>query len=164
MSLSFTDYDIEDFMVDLKSVLVANLNTYITQMNSDRPTPQLGSIDNNAYYIQSLSDEHAAYENFIFIFEDDTSGIENGPATIESYDIVVALVTSYKNEASEHMAKRLWRYRKILKTIIRKSLYSNKLSRPQKVELKGLSPFPVSLANSDDMAVAAAIQLEVSFA
>lgn len=161
--MALADYDIEDFIEATKTLLLSDLNTYITSMNSIKSTgPSLDTINSNAYFIQNLSESVVSYSNFVFIFEDSMETQVNGPANSQQASIVVAIISPFKNEAQNFVAKRVFRYRKVLMTLFQEKWES--LRGPIDLNVQGLSPFPVALVNSDDPMIAIGVNLEVTIA
>lgn len=93
-------YGIENFLDEIMAMLKANLNSYITDMNSAKGDFDLPLIDDAAYYAQTLNDEHVNYDDFVFVFEEQVSTESVGPRLSETYTVIVSIVSNYGNDAT----------------------------------------------------------------
>jgi hypothetical protein len=138
-------YDIEDFFDELDTYMKANLGTYITQMNTDKPDITLATPQAEAYYFQNLEDTDVPYSPFVWYGEIDTSTEAGGPEQIKSYTVQVGILLARSNKTATINGKTLLRYRECLERMFEKGW--NKVNKRIKLGIVGISPFPYSLVN-----------------
>lgn len=91
-------YDLENLLADIKSILVANLNTAIAAVEAEKiaqglPTTGLAAVDNSSgYFLQNWSDAILNITPAIFYGVEDIKATGVGPATIQEYRIFVEIV------------------------------------------------------------------------
>ena len=109
-------YDAETMINDIKSYLSSNLNTYITDMNTEKGDSLLSTIDSSAYSIVNLRESAMTFNPFVHIAIDDIEAESIGPATHTLYKLIVAVCVTGLDE-SEDLWKVLLRYSEVLKRI-----------------------------------------------
>lgn len=147
--------DLEDVLDNIKSVLQTNLNTKISQINSDKDDGiTLDSIDDNAYYLQTLDGETINYNPYVFYGVQDIIG-DNGyySQVPQVTEIAVAVVIEDTGE-SVTPTRKLFRYQKALTEVITESFDS---AKNQGVKMSVASQVPVELTLQNDSRRARAI-------
>lgn len=158
---SFTGIDIESIVSDAKTLLQDNLNTYIGQMNTDKPDITLPEVDNAAYVIQAQRD-YMNYNPFVFIMESTQTSDGIGPATGEQANIEIFIVFR-ASDSQDIMWKKTYRYRWVLRTLFEKGWQSIGRGAVQ-VEVTNLPQTAIALLNSKEFHVGAGVSLQVNFA
>ncbi len=159
---SFKQFDIEDFIVLTRQFLIDNFNTWIAQMNTDKPTPVLADIDDLAYFIQTLDDSIINFEPFVFIAEIDVAADAQPSATGKRFRVDVGVILAQGNDANDQYAKRILRYREVLERLFEKGY--DRIDRRLKIEVESLTAFPLEAVNSNKKYVASGVSLGFNFA
>jgi hypothetical protein len=152
-------YDIENFFDDLKAFLQANMNTKLAAIDAEKADGiTLGTISNAAYFFQTLGDEIANYNPFVFY------GIDQLPANA-IYSNVDAAITAQvvivlsDDENDPNIMKRLLRYQRALIELF-ESNYAG-ISKIGKILVSGLAPAPLALAGRAGLDRVIGVNLEV---
>lgn len=155
-------YRFEDFIAELDAYMKANLNSYIQQMNTDKPDITLLEIDSSAYFFQSMSETEAPYSAFVFYGETGTDTDTSGPDERARFTIQAAIILANTNESAGTMGKRLLRYRDCLKALFNQGW--NTVNKRVKLEVTGISPFPFAVVNTEatHMGIGVNIQMEIA--
>jgi len=108
-------YDIETLLIDVKEVMTTNLNTKITDINTEKNDTTILSAINAAAYLQDMDDSTAVYDPFVLymVTNIDSEGI--GPATMKTVTVNIAIIlvdSSYLD-----IINRMWRYGRALEEI-----------------------------------------------
>lgn len=106
-----TKVDLEYIVSDLKALLVANLNTKIAAIQTEKNDGMvLKTVDSNAFFIQDMNSAKAlVYDPFIYLGVEDVKTNGLGPVTLKEYSIPVILVLA-DNGQDREIANRLYRY------------------------------------------------------
>lgn len=152
-------YDIDSWIDDFETFIKANLNTYITQVNTEKSDSLLKTIDSNAYFFQTMNDRVANYDPFIFYGISDLESIGIGPQLSEKYmiDLIVVLTDTGQDLLT---GKKLLRYNRALKEMIKKSW--DIIGKGMKLKISSLVPVAFKLANSSNEYRAIGITIEVN--
>lgn len=146
-------YTFETFVGELETYLKANLNTVIGEMNTDKSGEAnpitLAEIPSAAYYFQSIAQTEVPYTLFVYYGETGTASRRAGPDVENAFDLQVAILIGVNNEDPLVFGKRLQRYRECLKEVIRRGW--NTLNKRVKLDVTGISPFPFSVVNNQDL-------------
>lgn len=157
MAISFKEYYIEDFLDDLLVFLKANLNTYIDQMNTDKPSgPVLNQVDDNAYFIQSFNEQFVNFNPFIYLGESDVQSTSIGPETQNVHDITIGLFIPQGNKSNVGIT--LLRYRRVLLELM-EDAYSKINNR--KTEVTSIAPFTLEQNNTSELYLGIGVVLTV---
>lgn len=137
-------YDIETLLIEIDTMLKANLNTEIEAVSNDKADGlSLPLIGENAYAIQSLDDKVQNYDNYVFTQVTDIKTIGTGPNTSEDYTIGVWIVAGGTANQLQQ-SQRMFRYLRALKRTFEK--YWDKTSS-LKIKLKIESIPPQDVIN-----------------
>ena len=153
-------YEIEDFLTDLEAYYKANLNTAITAKNTAKGDTLLSSLNNSAFFIQTLDERVANYDPFFMIqagnatLDDSVRG-----SAVETYPVAVMIALANTN-LSDKTAARIFRYNSILKDLALKGFWkvAKKPFKVQSVDLMGLVEM-----DSSRTVLSTGLTLEVSF-
>lgn len=156
--MSVKRYDIESFLSDVSGFLQSNLNTQILAMNSEKnDSLTLAQISSSAYFLQTLNEQVAAYDPFIFYGVQDVKTEGAGPTSRKAYTVNVIVVLSDQGQDSL-IAKRLFRYGRVLEDLFEKNWAS--LGSSVKIKVQSLVPVSFRLANSSDFHRAVGVALD----
>lgn len=109
--------DFEDILDNVKTVLTNNLNTKIVSINSEKDDGiDVPSIDNNAYYLQSLDYEIMNHDPCIVY------GIEEIETDEKSYGhtlekLFISIVVLLSDNGRKEISRIMFRYSRALKEI-----------------------------------------------
>lgn len=143
MGVFLKRYDLETFISELDAYMKINLPLQITAMNADRASLTLASIDDAAYYFQTIQEGDIPYSPFVFYGETGTKTRGQGPEQAKEYTLQVSIILANSNEAIGTMGTRLLRYRECLEEVFQKGW--NDINKRVKLEISGISPFPFSV-------------------
>jgi hypothetical protein len=116
--------DIERIVDDITSFLQANVNTKITEINTEKNDGiTLSQIDNAAYFLQTLNYAVTNYNPFLHIAVIAVDTVPIGPATIANYRILVSVILENDTEDLAQ-GKKLFRYARVLKELFEKNFAS----------------------------------------
>jgi hypothetical protein len=135
-------YDIENFLGNLQTCLVANLNNKIAAINTEKGDFTLDAIDTSAYRLQDLAEGPSQYNPFIVYGElEDPVGESLGSGTAIKYSVGIELAISDAG-ADPKIKNRLLRYRRALMEVIQDNWDRiGQLSLKVKVKSTVPSPF-----------------------
>ena len=152
-------YNIEKFFVEMEQFLKDNVNPFIDKMNADKPDLTLKSIDNAAYFFQTMNETTVNFDPFIFYGEQPSTikGINSSTSNI--YEVDVAVIMSIGNEDAYVAGNKLLRYRQILENLF--EIGWNQVNNRVKIEVSSMSPFPFELTNSSNPYAGIGVTLEV---
>lgn len=110
-------FDEEQLLVNIETILKANLNTKITAINAEKnDTIVLATLDSNAFAMD-IDDKENNYNPYLIFMIADQTTEANGPHTAENLVINVALIVS-DNGMDLKIVRRMLRYRRCLKEVI----------------------------------------------
>ncbi len=135
-------YDIESILADLKATLVANLNTQISAINTEKGDGiTLKSVDDSAYHLQNQEDRVELFDPFVVYGEAAEPAIQaTGPGVAITYQVAVWMVLA-DNGTDLSIVKRLFRYRRALMDLM-KSNWSSFAKADQKMKIQASMPTP----------------------
>lgn len=153
-------YDIEGFLSDLKACLVANLNTKLASIDSEKGDGiTLAQVNSGAYILQDVSGGVPVHNPFLVYGEADDPVTESlGPTSAVKYTVFVELALADPGHEGDAIKNRLLRYRRALMEVVSENWDSIGRMK-QKVRLKGTSPTP--WFNEDGKIGGRAIGLEI---
>ncbi len=155
-------YDIENLLVDIKAFLVANLNTKLTAIDSDKADSiTLAQVDSSAYFFQNLSKAAVAnYNPFVLYGIDEIpKQLGIGPATIKEYTLFVIVVLTDSGNDPDSL-KRLLRYQRALTELFEESW--NRVGGSVRFKVSGLVPIPLSLLDDNRISNVIGVNLDVA--
>lgn len=153
-----TKYDVENLLVDVKALLVANLNTKLAAIEAEKvaqglPATGLLPVDvAKGYFEQSWSDDILNINPAIFFGIEDVQAVGNGPATEERYKIFVEVVVL--DSGQDRLTKnRIHRYARALKEVFEENWDS--LGGGCKIKVETVRPisFKLDLNTSEEVKV-----------
>jgi hypothetical protein len=156
-------YDIESLLVDVQAILASNLNTKISAINSEKnDTISLGSIDSNAYFMQSMDAEQANYDPYVVysvIDIDDEADRANFSRAVTNLQLAVVIVVS--DEGNDvNISKRMFRYGRALKEVFTENF--NSISEGVKLSVQSQVPVNLALINDSFTHRAVGVTLRAS--
>lgn len=151
-------YDCESLLANIKSILVANLNTKIAAVEAEKiaqgfAATGLASIDTtNGYFEQNWSDKILNINPAIFFGVEDikTEGI--GPGTKKIYKIFIEVILV--DSGMDALAKnRIHRYARAIEDVLQENY--DKLSSSSQIKIETVVPisFKVDLNSSEEIKV-----------
>lgn len=152
--------DIETIIDDIKAYLVANLNTKLTEIDTEKGDFSLAAVDTtNGYVLLTLDLEAVNVDPFVFI------GIErirtNGIGPASSQDISINIILTLGDHGNDNFyIRRLFRYQRALMEVLQKGWA--KISRSDKLELTNIEPIAYQLANSSTWYRAIGVQISTT--
>lgn len=156
-------YDIESFFNDLETFLVANLNTKLAALDTEKNDGiSLTTLASNAYFFSSMGEEVANMNPFVYY--DIDSMKETGSvyaATTKGFIANVIVVLSDEGNDPD-IAKKLLRYQRALIELF-ESNFSN-VCPVARIQVSGLQPISFQLRNRPCMDRAIGVSLEVTIA
>ncbi len=134
-------YDIEQVLGDVKSFLVANLNTQISAINTEKnDSASLKTIDSTAYHLQSLEDRVELSDPMVIYGEFDEPRIDGiGPQSAITYRIGVHLIIEDLG-LDPNIILKLFRYRRALIDVFQANWAT--FAREHKCKISASSPTP----------------------
>jgi len=154
------EYNVETFFAELKPFLIENMNPFITKMNTDRPDQTLKSINDAAYFFQTLNETTISHNPFIFYGESPNTVESANSATNKIYTVDLAVILSIGNQKPYDIGIELLRYRQIFEILFERGW--NSVNNRVKLEISSMSPFPFKLTNSSDAYAGIGINLELA--
>lgn len=151
-------YDAENLLHDLKAILVANLNTYIAAIESEKvaqglPATNLASVDTtNGYFEQNWSDGILNITPAIFYGIEDVRTEGYGPVTSQLYKVWVEIVL-VDTQVDKLMTSRIHRYSRAIKDVLEDNW--DKLPSASKTKIETIRPlsFKLDLNSSEEIRV-----------
>lgn len=153
-------FDMENILEDVKAVLVANFNTKLVEIDTEKNDGvTLVPVESDAYFLQSLDNEFSNYSAFIVYGVTDINPINNGPYTSQEYTLTVMLIAS-DDGSGEEMTKKMLRYSKALREVFEKNWQSTGLGN--KLDINSFVPVHVAGLNDSQEHRIAAIELKTT--
>ncbi len=114
-------YDIENLLEDVQALLVANLNTQIAAIESEKEAAgkqvvAMTPVDSASYYEQNWSDKILNTNPSIFYGIEQVQAMGAGPATGEVLKVFVEIIC-VDTQADLFMTKRINRYTRAIKEV-----------------------------------------------
>lgn len=134
-------YDIESVLGDIKTFLLANLNTQISALNTEKNDGiTLKTVNSGAYHLQFLEDRVDLADPTLLYGESDEPIVNSiGPGTAITYFVGVWLVLA-DSGADPTIVTRLFRYRRALKDVFK--AYWDAFAKEHKMKITMSSPTP----------------------
>jgi len=155
-------YDTEDFLDNVKAVLVANLNTKLTAIDAAKTqdTLSLPQVAAAAYAFQGLNEEVINFDPFIVYGVESIVTIPQlqGSANDVTVSVVLALCENGKNEIDRLML----RYSRAMKEVIEENYQS--VGKGMKMVVSEFMPISFKFLNSDDNYKAVGININATIA
>lgn len=151
-------YDGENLLHDLKAILVANLNTAIAAVESEKtsqglPATNLASVDStNGYFEQNWSDAILNITPAIFYGIEDVKAEGYGPVTAQQYKVWIEVVL-VDTQVDKLMSNRIHRYTRAIKDVIEANW--DKIPSASKTKIETVRPisFKLDLNSSEEIRV-----------
>lgn len=131
-------YDLESLINDLKAVCVAQLNSKLSAINTEKADGlDVPPVSEDAYFFQSLAKSAAGqYPVFIFYGAEDPTVDSIGAATLEAHSVDFIVVV--REMADDKMSTRMLRYSRAMKEIFEQAFLQRKIGT--KIEVISLTP------------------------
>lgn len=156
-------HDIEEVLGDIETFLKANLNTEITNLNTEKADSiTLATVSSSAYFMQSLNNEIVNHNPFIFYGISQVQSRSIGSATAKTYNIQVVLVIIDGQQVD--IGKRLLRYSRVLSDLFERSWDRITKIGIGKFQVTSLEPIAFQLVNSSDAYRAVGVELSFTMA
>ena len=153
-------YDIESYILRIQAFLQANLNTAITDLNTEKnDTIVLATISNDAYFIQTLNDTVANYNPHILIGIDAIQSVPGPGATIKILTFSVIILVEDRGQ-DLFIYRRMLRYLRVLEEMMNRSF--NKIIPHATFNVNSLEPIALIAMNSNDPYRAVGVQIVAS--
>lgn len=150
-------WNIEFFMDKLEIFLKANLNTEITQINTDNSDSLLNTIDDSAY-VKQFVDDIPNYNPFVGLFVLDPITVEsNFEESVYTYNVMVGIYFRAEDAPTDY--KKVWRYQQALRHVLEDNF--NNVVKGVKFKLSGLTPESFVLKPNAQKQRAVGVSLEV---
>lgn len=155
-------YDTEDFLDNIKAVLIANLNTKLAAIDTAKTqdTLSLPQVQTAAYAFQGLNEEVINFDPFIIYGVESIATIPQlqGSATDITASVVLVLCENGKDEIDRLML----RYSRALKEVIEENYQS--VGKGIKMLVSEFMPISFKFLNSDDSYKAVGININATIA
>lgn len=149
--------DIEQYLLNIKAYLLANLNTYITALNSEKnDTVVLATLDSAAYFLQTFNGTIANYNPHMFIGVSDIQSQGIGPGTLKQLTFDVILIFEDRVQDID-VGIRLLRYGRILEEIFNRGF--QKIMPGATFKVNSLVPISIVSVNTNDPYRAVGVQV-----
>lgn len=156
------EYDIEGLCDDIETLLKANLNTYITALNTEKgDSPVLDTIDSDAYFFQTMDGKEAAYSPYVFYGVQDIADGDDVYNVPTHVDITVAIIIADEGQDVDS-AKRMFRYLRVLKNLFKEKFDS--LNNSIKITIKSQVPIELVTLNESRTERAVGVTIGADFA
>jgi len=139
-------YDLESLLSDLKAVCVANLNTKLTSIATEKgDSVSVPAINDAAYFFQILDFTAAGvWPVFLYYGAEDPTADSVGAHTAEDYNIFFVVVMRDTADG-ELMNTKMLRYSRALKEIFEQAFVENKI----RVRISVTSITPLAIGDSE---------------
>lgn len=138
-------YDVELFLNDIKTILTSHLNTKIAAINSEKnDTITLGSINNNAYFLQTLDNDEANFDPYVLYGIEDIKTVGIGPLSGHEYTIAIVIVVADHQDGN--CAKKMMRYQRALEEVFAEHFQENE--HGTKMEIQSIVPVSFKALNT----------------
>lgn len=153
-------YDLESLMSDIKSIMINNLNTKISALNSEKSdSTTLLTVDNNAYFLQELDSTTINYNPFIFYSCEEIEGTGFGPNTPQELLINCVLVLADQSAYTDIPA-RMFRYLRAIKEIFEENFFIK--TNSNFISINQITPIPLTGLNDQQEFRATGIQIRTN--
>lgn len=154
--------DVETVLDSIETFLKANLNTQIGLMNTEKGgSIVLKTVANEAYIFQSLNNEAANFNPFVFFGVESSTTEGIGPVTAKRYTANAIIVLSDDGNDTD-VGRRVLRYGRVFEDLFNANY--DKIQKELKFEVKSLEPITFQLINSNDTYRAVGVELGFDFA
>lgn len=152
--------DVESILDDILSFLQANLNTKITEVNTEKGDGiEMDTVGSTAYLMQTLNDTIANFDPFVFYGVVDSNSDGVGPATSKTYIFNVVIVKVDSGQ-SLNLDRVMLRYNRVFVELFEKNW--DKISKSDKFEVQSLEPISFRLLNNSDDYRATGVELRLT--
>lgn len=153
-------YDIEQLILDLLAICQGKLNAKLAAIDAEKDDGiSLPQIPPNAYFFQSLDEEAAPFNQFVYFGVEDPIPDSNGPYAAESVTVYFIVVIKRTPESRRLMQKVL-RYQRALKEIFQEG-WANSPSGC-KLSVSGLRPSDFKFLNNSQSHRAIGVQIQTT--
>lgn len=134
-------YDIESVLVDVKAFLLANLNTQISAINTEKnDSATLKTVDSTSYHLQFLEDRVDLSDPMLLYGEYDEPVVNGlGPTAAITYRVGIWLVLE-DSGIDPYIVTKLFRYRRALIDVFQANWAS--FAKEHKMKIAASSPTP----------------------
>ncbi len=150
-------YDIENLLEDVKAILVANLNTKVAAIESEKEAAgkqavTMLSVASGNYYEQNWSDKILNTNPSIFYGVEQVQATGAGPATAQAIKVFVEIICIDKQE-DLFMSKRINRYSRAIKEVLESNY--DQLSQGNQMHIETVRPvaFRLDMDSSEEVHV-----------
>jgi hypothetical protein len=156
-------FDFEDILDDIKTVLVANLNTKIGLLNTEKNDGiSIPTIKDQAFFMQSLDDSAANFDPFIIYGVEDIEVIEPIHVGRTAERIFISVIIVLTDNGRLNINNILFRYSRILKEIFETNFQNKNISN--RIKVNRLSPVPFKALDGSETFKAIGVMLETVLA
>ena len=150
-------YDLENLMSDVKAIMVNNLNTKISSINSEKSdSTTLLTVDSDAYFLQELDSTTVNYNPFIFYSCEEIEGSGTATTVPEQFLINCILVLADQSAYSD-IPSRMFRYLRAMKEIFEENFFIK--ANSNYVSINQITPIPLTGLNEQQEFRATGIQI-----
>ncbi len=154
--------DVETVLDSIETFLKANLNTQIAAMNTEKGgSIVLATVANDAYIFQSMNNEAANFNPYVFFGVESPSTDSIGPSTAKRYTAIAIIVLSDDGNDTD-VGRRVLRYGRVLEDLFNANY--NSVQKELKFVVRSLEPITFQLINSNDNYRAVGVELGFDFA
>ncbi len=113
-------YDVEMLLSDIKELLLADLNEFISDLNAEKNDAiVLKPISQDAYFLQELNSRETNFNPFILLAEEAISSVTIPGGSVETIKISVTIIVQDLGEdVGDAISNRMFRYRRALKEVV----------------------------------------------
>jgi hypothetical protein len=152
-----TKYDLEDLCADIATVLQTNLNSKLSEIDSEKNDGiVLKQVTGDAYFFQELNNKVANFDPFVLYGVESVQTLSQEGAAAQVATISVVIVVSDPGLDPE-LPKRMIRYARALHEIFEENYSLLRLS--SKLIIQNLMPVSFNLLNSSQSYRAAGVNL-----
>lgn len=150
-------YDFESICAEVKAIMVANLNTRLAAISTEKgDSIALRTVNAEAYFFQTLDQEPAAFDPFVFYGISEIEGEGGATQTPMKLKIFCVVICADEGE-DEFTSNRMFRYQRALREIFEENF---ELPESQvKLVVSSLVPVEVKLLNSTQSHRAIGVEL-----
>ena len=107
-------YDLESFMVELETLVKANIQTYMTAVNTDKGDSLLGSFQADSYSVWNLSDIQPYPMSFLQFVSGDPQVVNANPGYNHALIYPIRLMCFIQDTGDGNIGKRKARMNRVL--------------------------------------------------
>ncbi len=152
--------DAETVARAIETYLKANLNTFITNLNTEKnDSITLKTISTDAYFFQSLNEKVANYDPYFLLHLDNIGGVGIRGATSQIFNFSCGIIVADRGE-DLFIGYRMLRYGRVLTDIFNDGY--GKILKHVNFTVQSLVPVVIPSVNSIDPFRAVGIAVEAS--